>query len=63
MTTYRYAVTEPMNPWATAVEIEAADPDQAYRRASLWLFGRRDVGGHPDTTPDMLVHLTLVDPA
>lgn len=44
MTIYRFRVEDLMNPWATAVEIEADDPDQAVRRAEHWLFARRDVG-------------------
>lgn len=55
MTTYRYRVQDPMNEWVKAIEIDAADPDQAHARASSWLFSRRDVGS--------VVHLTLVDPA
>lgn len=42
--TYRFTVTDPHNPWAKAVEIEADDPGQARRRAEHWLFARRGVG-------------------
>lgn len=51
---YRFAVNDPMNPWAKAVEVEADDPEQARRRAASWLFARRDVGDH-----DLLTRLTL----
>lgn len=50
MTVFRFLIHDPMNPWAHAVEIEADDPDQARRRATSWLFARRDVGDHPQLT-------------
>ena len=56
MTVYRFTVNDPMSDWVRAIEVEADDGDQALRRASSWLFSRRDVGSH-----ETLVRLTPVD--
>lgn len=60
MTTYRFAIDDGMNPWAKAIEIEAGSPGVARQLAGSYLFARRDVTSDDH---DMLVHLTLVDPA
>ena len=60
MTTYRFAIDDAMNPWAKAIEIEAPNPTVARELAGSYLFARRDVTSDDH---DMLVRLTLVDPA
>lgn len=57
MTVYRFAIDDPLNPWAKAIEVEASSPAEASRRVGSYLFARRDVGDH-----DMLVHLTPEGP-
>lgn len=60
MTTYRFTIADATNPWAKAIEIEAGSPDVARQLAGSYLFARRDVTSDKH---EMLVRITLVDPA
>ena len=41
---YRFEITDEMNPWFRAIEVEAGDEDEASRRAEHMLFARRETG-------------------
>jgi hypothetical protein len=50
---YRFRVTDPMNEWFLAIEVDAADDEQASLRAEHMMFARRDVGASGVTiTPE-----------
>jgi hypothetical protein len=42
--TYRFRVTDPMNDWFRAIEVDAENEDQALARAKSMMFARRGVG-------------------